>query len=195
MATFTSLAAALEAEVSSVRALVVDANSSEAWTAWPEDLWRLEDLEVLRLNQPRARLPSAIRALRRLRVLEVSHSIQFVEAGIAELRELRELTLGCAALRLPREVANLTLDRLTCRGAWDYSMELVARIPVRVNVTLVDGHPRAADELEALDLPAWRALEELEIDAFEDFEPTGFERKLPRCGFAINRKRKVDWTI
>lgn len=197
MSTFQTLEAALAADPVEVRTLDVDANRpGGAWEQWPEELWRFDHLEVLRLNQGRLyRLPSAIRALTRLRVLELRGAFQWIEPGLGELSQLRELSFSTGRLQLPGELANLSLDRLAARARWDDSLEVIARIPVRHNVTLVDGHPDAAAWLEQQDLSAWRDLKELEIDAFEDFEPTVLARKLPRCGFAINRMRRVDWEI
>lgn len=198
MAVFHSLAEALAAERSTVRELVVDANrAGNAWASWPEELWTFENLEVLRINQGRLyEVPSQIRALTRLRVLEVRGALQRVApAGIGELAQLRELSFATGRLQLPDDATKLTLDRLEIRARWDDSLEVIARIPVRINVTLIDGHPDAAEWIERRDLSAWQELQELEIDAFEDFEPTVFARKLPRCGFAINRIRRVDWQI
>lgn len=198
MTAYASLEEALAAPRAEVRTLTVDVNrTGVAWETWPDELWTLSELEVLRLDQGRLfTVPSRIRELSKLRVLELRGGFQWFEPGLGELAQLRELAISGKRLEIPPgHLANLRLDRLSLRGRWDASVEAVARIPVRVNVTLLDGHPEAASWLEQQDLSAWRELEELEIDAFEDFAPAIFERKLRRCGFAINRKRRVDWTL
>jgi hypothetical protein len=196
MAEFHSFTEALAADPESVTTLIVDANRGEIWQEWPAELWTLTHLEVLRLTQTLLyRVPSELRALQRLRELELHGRFTWFEPGLGDLADLRRLILHVGKLELPREITKLTLDRLEIWGDWTPSLDVIAKIPVRTNVTLIDAHPDAASLLEEQDLSAWRELEELEIDAFEDFEPTVFERKLRRCGFAINRKRKVDWTI
>ncbi len=194
MTTFHDLPSALEAGVANVRRLIVDANRTPAWESWPDELWTLTELEELRLNQGRlSRVPSAIGRLTKLRVLELAFSFQFFEPGLGELASLRELIIRGPQVLLKPDLAKLSLERLTIAADWTDSAPIIARIPVTKNVTLTDNHPLAAEDLEREDLSAWRDLEELEIDAWEDFEPTVFARKLPRCGFAINRKRRVDW--
>lgn len=196
MAMFYDLQSALAAGTPSVTSLTIDANQGEVWESWPDELWTLTELQELRLNQGCLyTVPSAIRSLTRLRVLELAFRFQFFEPGLGELASLREFVIRGPAPNLPADLANLSLDRLTIDADWSGCVETVAAIPVRTNVTLSDNHPSAAEKLERQDLSAWKNLEELEIDAFEDFQPTLFERKLPRCGFAINRKRSALWLV
>ncbi|MFN0251535.1 MAG: hypothetical protein ACKV2T_31965 [Kofleriaceae bacterium] len=121
--------------------------------------------------------------------------MRFSQPALGELAKLRELTLCGDDIIVPAELAKLSLDRLAIWGRWRESMDVLRTVPVRINITLIDGHPGDATTLLRGDLSAWRDLEELEIDAFENFRTDGLERKLPRCGFAINRKREVDWRI
>lgn len=192
----TNLQDALSAGPENARALCIDAVANEdQWSDCPAELWTLTQLEslALRHHQPGLKLPSDIQKLQNLRSLELAGSLH-VPPEIGLMTSLRELKLtGHGGQFLPATLKDLRLDRLHMDNDWQQHIDLIASIPVRINVTLAYGFPGAAEDLEQKDLSAWAELQELEIDAFEDFEPTVFERKLKHCGFAINRMSRVEW--
>lgn len=177
-----------EAVAAGARELVLDSDRPGwAWTAWPDALWTLASLESLTIIQRALfEIPAAIRSLTNLRSLEVRGSTnRIAPGGLGELASLRSLT-WIGAPTFPADLSKLRLDHLKIVGSWGRALPVLATIPVRINVTLLGDEP-AADDLATLDLSAWRALQELELDAYPDFDPRVFDRSLPRCGFAINR--------
>ncbi|MGE0399006.1 MAG: hypothetical protein AB7T06_20015 [Kofleriaceae bacterium] len=158
-----------------------------AWKTWPDALWTLTALESLTLVQGALyELPAEIAGLTNLRSLVIRGSIQRAAAGgLGRLSSLRSLAWDAPEI-LPPDVRDLRLDRLSIIGSWGHVLPEITTIPVRVNVTLL-GDEQAADRLGFENLSAWRELQELELDAYPDFDTRTFERSLPRCGFAINR--------
>ncbi len=176
-----------EAVAAGARELVVNADwPGWNWSSWPEALWTMTTLESLTITSRLQSIPAEIRALTNLQTLVIRGSTQrAATGGLGELASLRTLDWS-APQSLPSDVRKLRLDRLKIVGAWGDVLPALATISVRVNVTLLGDEP-AAEELAMMDLSAWRDLQELELDAYPDFDARVFERYLPNSGFAINR--------
>ena len=189
---------AREADRDAVTGLTVDARPEGVWSALPDELFEMTALEeLLLIAHDGLAISARITELTALRSLTLAGGRYLLPDELGELSSLRELAItGFEMAPLPASARNLRLERLRLEAKnWDESIEVIAAIPVAINVTLLDAHPMFAEDLERMDLSAWSELRELEIDAFEDFSPTVFERKLRNCGFAINHKRQVDWNL
>lgn len=99
-----ALAEALAAGPAAVTELKVDIDrGGDAWAEWPAELWTLDRLEVLRLNQGRLfNVPAEIRALQRLRVLDLGRRCSSSIRRSASSR--RCASSSCAVARSPLAV-------------------------------------------------------------------------------------------
>ena len=184
-----------------VTTFVAGQQGSGTWQKVPKQLLQMARLESLSIHwqAPGLELPRGIGALTHLRSLDIAGRVRF-PPEIGQLRNLREFKLEHSSTEpvlLPDEMTQLELERLHISAIdWPSALDIIRRIRVSQNVTLLRGDGFAAEDLERADLSAWSQLKELELDVAREVRPTILARKLPNCGFCLNpieEPSRPDW--